>query len=145
MSRRSSKSKVWSGRGPVVAANGTLPRSGLPESFPGRRRQYDLFPLSLVQGSNPAPEWNTSLIPRRVWIGPPSPVRGKRAATRSRFTPAPAGVLVRTPGPTRDPRHFCLRRQSRKQVLFAYGVAGRRGLGRNGVHRNASSYYSCGG
>lgn len=39
---------------------------------------------------------------------------------------------------------FCVKRKQRKQVLFAYGVAGRRGIGRGKRWiRNSTSSYRC--
>lgn len=38
---------------------------------------------------------------------------------------------------------LCVRRNIRKQVLHAFGIAGRRGLGRDGVKWNEDSKISC--
>jgi len=37
----------------------------------------------------------------------------------------------------------CVRRKIRKEVLHAFGIAGRRGLGRGGVQFNENSKFSC--
>lgn len=38
---------------------------------------------------------------------------------------------------------FCVQRHQRRQVLHALGIAGRRGLGRNGVRRSENSNWRC--
>lgn len=55
----------------------------------------------------------------------------RREAMRLLYLNAPSRVL------------FCLRRKIRKAVLHAFGVAGRRGIGRGGVNRTANSMWRC--
>lgn len=50
-----------------------------------------------------------------------------------------ASIKMRAPARVR----FCVQRKSRKEVLFAKGVAGRRGRSPGPYRRKQSSYYSC--
>lgn len=64
----------------------------------------------------------------------PPPIGGLRGRMPS------FGLQVRAPSRAR----FCLQRKQRKEVLFAYGVAGRRGVGRGKRwNRNANSQWRC--
>lgn len=122
------------GRDPTVASEAA------PAPFYVHRFRDELPPLVAFDLDLPSlsTALDLALVRRRVaWGARRSAVR---AAKRKRIAASWREFNVLRADPRQS---FCVRRAVRRNVLFARGVAGRRGLGRHGVRRSVSSAWRC--
>lgn len=132
MARRSRRSE-YRGRGPVDASSFDL-------ELPRDELRRELGPSPSIAPS--VPGWVSLARQARTWkvFGPGSRVSPPRA-------PAPpwGGGGVPFALVTRFPRQvrYCIQRGMRREVLFARGVAGRRGSAPGPYRRKESSNWRC--
>lgn len=135
--RRDRVDSVRTGATEFDVASGTLPRSPY--------RDFEAYlgytPEATVYLEREARDWSSRSLRRSpLYNFPPT----KRAASprNQRGVNFTAWRFVTSGVPSRV--QFCVKRKQRREVLHAYGVAGRRGVGRGKrLHRSAVSRYSC--